>query len=391
VAAWNGSTGQFRPGFPSPVNDLQFLTGPSAADIDGAPGQEILGGTATLDLNALNAAGTSAMPAKWPKFSGDWMVANPAIGTFGELETDAATHKVVIAMTRAGTLFAYSTSAPACAAAQWPRFHHDNANSGDLRRDAVSPGAVTDAKVLGSALTFKAPGDDLLCGNVTRYEVVTSDVPIRGGDFGGAASLTPGTVAAPGANQTLNLDFALDRYVAVRAVDDQGNVGRVALVDRTPPGSAAGGGTPNGGSNGGGPGSGGETGGGGTAGGAGCKDRLAPRSSISRRSLHASARRFSARGHSRDRGCARLRRVYVSISRAARGGKCRFVTRTGRLTHRRSCRSVRSIRAKGLRGWSLRIRRALPAGRYKLVVRALDRKGNREGVRRANTMRFRVR
>jgi hypothetical protein len=81
----------------------------------------------------------------------------------------------------------------------------------------------------------------------------------------------------------------------------------------------------------------------------------------------------------------------VSISRAARGGKCRFVTRTGRLTHRRSCRSVRSIRAKGLRGWSLRIRRALPAGRYKLVVRALDRKGNREGVRRANTMRFRVR
>jgi len=313
------------------------------------------------------------------------------IGSFGTLETDADAHNSVLAMTRRGTLFAYTTAGAACPLGSWPRFHHDNANSGTLGRDAVSPGAPTDAKVLGSALTFKAPGDDLLCDDVDHYEVVTSDVPVRGSDFDGAASLKPATVAAPGKSQTLQLDFALDRYVAVRAVDDQGNVGRLALVDRAPTGGSAGSGGPgNGGNNGGGPvGGGGLSGGGGSG---GCKsDKLAPRSSISHRSLHAAGRRFSVRGHSRDRGCARLRRVYVAISRAARGGKCRFVTRNGRLSRRRSCRRPHFIRAKGLRGWSLKIKRRLPAGRYKLTVRALDRKGNREKPRKGNTMRFRVR
>jgi hypothetical protein len=67
------------------------------------------------------------------------------------------------------------------------------------------------------------------------------------------------------------------------------------------------------------------------------------------------------------------------------------VTRNGRLSHRRSCRRPHRIRAKGLRGWSVRIARKLPAGRYKLVVTALDRKGNREGARKGNTLKFRVR
>ena len=212
---------------------------------------------------------------------------------------------MVGAITRRGTLFVYDTPAPACPLGSWPRFHHDNANSGVLGRDAVSPGAPTDAKVLGSALAFKAPGDDLLCGKVDHYEVVTSDVPINGSDFGGAAG-QPATVAAPGADQTLNLDFALRRYVAVRAVDEAGNVGRSALVDRAPTTSGSGGET--GGNNG------GQGGNGGPPAAGGCKDKLAPRSSISRRALHAAGRRFSVRGHSRDRGCAGLRRVYVSIA-----------------------------------------------------------------------------
>jgi hypothetical protein len=387
--AWNPNTGQFSPGWPVPVNDLQFLTGPSVADVDGSPGEEAVGGTATMDLNALDAAGQPV--AGFPKLTSDWMVTNPVIGSFGTLDTDENAHNVVGAMTRRGTLFVYDTPAPACPLGSWPRFHHDNANSGLLERDAVSPGTVTGAKVLGSALTFKAPGDDLLCDGVDHYEVVTSDVAIRGTDFGDAKEIEPDPVAEPGANQTLQLDIALNRYVAVRAVDDAGNVGRFALVDRSPPGGVPGGGG-NGGNNGGGAGAGGGGAGSGSGSGAGCKaDRRAPRSSISRRALHASGRRFSVRGHARDRGCARLRRVYVQISRRARGGKCRFVTRSGRLSHRRSCRRPHSIRAKGLRRWSLRIKRRLPAGRYRLVVRGLDRKGNREGTRRGNTLRFRVR
>jgi hypothetical protein len=389
VAAWNAASGQYRPGFPTPVNDLQFLTGPSAADIDGLPGQEIVGGSATLDLNAFNSAGAPADPSRWPKFSGDWMVANPAIGSFGTEDTSASAHKVIVAMTRAGNLFAYSTSAPACSEGDWPRFHHDNANSGDLRRDAVSPGVPTGAKVLGSAMTFRAPGDDLLCGNVKSYELVTSDAPIHGSDFASAATVTPAAdkLAGPGANQTLDMPFALRRYVAVRAVDDQGNVGRLAMVDRQPPASPdAGGGSNNGSNNGGGAG-----GGSNHPPPSACRDKLAPRTTISRRALHKSSRGISARGHSRDRGCAGLRRVDVQVAKFVRGKKCRFLKRNGKLTARRSCRKPLRIRARGKKRWHVHVNGKIPAGRYRLVVQAVDRKGYRERARRANTMTFRVR
>jgi hypothetical protein len=387
TGVWNASTGEFHPGFPSVQNDLSFLTGPSVADVDSTPGDEVLSATASLDLNAFNAqTGEYADPTRWPKLTGDWAVANPLIGSFGQLETDSGTHNRVIELTRAGTLFAFDTPAAACPVGSWPRFHHDNASSGDFARDAISPGAVTDAKVLGNALVFKAPGDDLLCGTVDHYEVVTSDVPIRGKDFGGAQSLTPTPASAPGASQTLDLKFALRRYVAVRAVDDQGNAGRLALVDRQPASSD------NGSGNGGGSGSGGGGGnGGGNGSGSGCKDKLAPRSTISRRALHKSKRGISARGHSRDRGCAGLKRVDVQIAKVVRGKKCRFLKRNGKLTKRRSCRKPLRLHARGKRRWSIHVSGKVPRGRYRLVVQAVDRKKHREGVRKANTMRFRVR
>ena len=62
LAVWNDAgAGQFRPGFPATVNDLQFLTGPSVADLDGLPGEEIVEGTASKDLVAFNAAGAAGV------------------------------------------------------------------------------------------------------------------------------------------------------------------------------------------------------------------------------------------------------------------------------------------------------------------------------------------
>ena len=65
------------------MNDLQFLTGPSVADIDGVPGEEVVAGSASLDLQAYNAAG-APVGTKWPKLTSDWMVAHPAVGGFGD-------------------------------------------------------------------------------------------------------------------------------------------------------------------------------------------------------------------------------------------------------------------------------------------------------------------
>jgi hypothetical protein len=389
LVAWNANSGAIAPGWPAVVNDLQFLTGPSVGDLDGLPGQEAVGGSANLDLDAVDAAG-QPVPG-FPKLSSDWMVTNPVIGSFGALETDANTHNVVGAMTRRGTLFVYDTPAPACPLGSWPRFHHDNANSGTLDRDAVSPGAVSGAKVLGTSLVFTAPGDDLLCGKVHHYEVVTSDVPVNGTAFGGAAQITPAAaqLAAPGASQTLNLAFALRRYVAVRAVDDQGNAGRLALVDRAPGSNPGGGNPPPGGGNPP-PGGGNPPPGGGNP--SGCRDRRSPVTTLSRRALHRSRAGFSGRGHSRDTGCAGLRRVEFSIARL-QGRKCRFVrsSRRATLTGRRSCSRPVWLRARGRSRWSFKLRGRVRPGTYRILVRAIDRKGNRERVRRAGTMRFRVR
>jgi hypothetical protein len=223
--------GLIKPGWPGTVNDLQFLTGPSVADIDPSqPGQEVVEGSSHDDLQGFSSGGAKLGPS-WPKLTGDWTVANPAIGSFGTRDTDPGAKLVVVDGTRNGRLSAYATGASACAPASWPRFHHDPANSGDLDRDAVPPGKPMETKLSGDRLTFRSPGDDLLCGTPKRYQVVTSTHRITPANFAAAKPVpaTGGAVAA-GKPATLTLSGQLDRCVAVRAVDDQGNVGLPAVV-----------------------------------------------------------------------------------------------------------------------------------------------------------------
>jgi hypothetical protein len=242
LVAWDlqQPQGTVRQGWPVMMNDLQFLTGPSAADLSPVPGDEVLAGSAHHDLQGYTSAGTPIPPSgpgapSWPKVSGDWAVANPTIGSFGTLDTAAGATLVVVHGTRNGRLSAYQTAAPACNAASWPRFHHDVANSGDLRRDAVNPGAPMDIAAAGGELKWKAPGDDLLCGKAKSYEIVTSADPITPASFSKATALggapEPG---AAGSAATFTLPADAKRYVAVRAVDDQGNVGRPASADLAP-------------------------------------------------------------------------------------------------------------------------------------------------------------
>lgn len=231
VSAWNPDTGQLLPGWPARVNDLQFLTGPSVADITGDGAEEVLAGTASMDLQAFSALGTPVSRA-WPKLTGDWMVANPLIGDFGVKATDADARQTVIASTRNGTQFAYATAAPACSPASWPRFHHDNHNTGTYGVDSVAPGAAEELKFDGATLSWLAPGDDLLCGTAERYEIRTSQKPIKSGNFAAAQEVAgapqPGE---PGAPQQLELPADAGRYVTIRALDEAGNPGRLAVLD----------------------------------------------------------------------------------------------------------------------------------------------------------------
>jgi hypothetical protein len=135
-------------------------------------------------------------------------------------------------MTRLGTLAVYSTPSSACSPSSWPRFHHDNANSGDDRRDAIPPGKPYGVSLSGTTLSFKAPGDDLLCGTADHYQLVQSDGPITEERF---ASLDPVPVIAPapapaGTTQTITLPGGVKANIGIRAVDKQGNIGPVAAI-----------------------------------------------------------------------------------------------------------------------------------------------------------------
>jgi hypothetical protein len=251
IGAWDPASSQFAPGYPAPVNDLQFLTGPVVGDVGGGgcsppardPGspdraahapsgcQQVIGGSSSLDLEAFGAGGAVASSA-WPKLTGDWTAATPTLGSFETLDTRPGARKDVVSVTRSGTLAVYRTPAAACSASSSPRFHHDDANSGDFSRDAVPPGAPVLVRRRARAIAFLAPGGDLECGRAARYEAVTSGAPITPQTFASARRLSIGLVpAAAGSIQRLVLP-RVGRYVAIRAVDAAGNLGR-PLVFRT--------------------------------------------------------------------------------------------------------------------------------------------------------------
>jgi len=229
LGVWDPASGGFRAGFPATVNDLQLLTGPAVADIDGQDGEEVLTGSSSQDLVAYGPSGTEA--AGWPKLTTDWTVATPLIGSFGTVDTKNSARKVVVGITRSGYIHAYRTDAPACSPSSSPRFHHDNANSGDYSRDAVLPGAPTNLKAKGGELTFTAPGDDLLCGTADHYELATAKKPIDEASFADAKPLDGAPTPKPaGGKQKLDVPAGSKGWIALRAVDEQGNVGRVATV-----------------------------------------------------------------------------------------------------------------------------------------------------------------
>lgn len=236
LAGWNPAlpSAQFLPGFPAAVNDLQFLTGPVVGQLTQSPGQQVIGGTASLDLEAFGSGGIAPSGA-WPKLTGDWTVATPALGSFGSLDSAPGARKVVVSLTRSGTLAVYSTPAGACSPSSSPRFHHDLANSGDYSRDAVPPGVPFAARVRRSrgrrVLTFTAPGGDLLCGRASAYQVVTANRRITPETFARARRLALKLApAGAGSIQRLLLPRHTRRWLAIRAIDAAGNVGRPLVV-----------------------------------------------------------------------------------------------------------------------------------------------------------------
>jgi hypothetical protein len=126
ITAWNPRTGALLPAFPRPMEDMQFLSSPSIADVDGDGLAEILQGSGAYLVHAYRADGTE--PPGWPKFTHGWVISSP---TPGDVDGDGALE--VVATTREGRLYVFRTPALALESSiAWQGFGRDRRNSGNL-------------------------------------------------------------------------------------------------------------------------------------------------------------------------------------------------------------------------------------------------------------------
>ncbi|MBI5508797.1 MAG: S8 family serine peptidase [Deltaproteobacteria bacterium] len=124
VSGWSTATGEMLAGFPQVMEDLQFFLNPLVADVDGDGEAELINSSATFVVHAWRADGT--VPAGWPKFTGQWQIATPALG---DMDGDGLLEMAVV--TRAGALFVYELEGRATGNVQWSSFRHDARNTGN--------------------------------------------------------------------------------------------------------------------------------------------------------------------------------------------------------------------------------------------------------------------
>jgi hypothetical protein len=249
VQAWDPNTGDSVPGFPLATDDFQFFSQPAIAKVDGGgTTRQALVGTGLYQLHAYGPGGTE--PAGWPKFMGGWIQPTPAVG-----DADGDGKLDVSAVTREGWSFLWKTDAPSCEAGstttneEWWTFHHDEFGSANYGTDARPPGTPEDLAAKAAAggsvdLSWKAPGDDWLCGQASKYRILGSQNPI---DHPGQGEVLTEQDATEGSGDTVNkglsaAELADARYVAVLYRDDASNWGHLASAKLPTGGSGGGGG-----------------------------------------------------------------------------------------------------------------------------------------------------
>jgi Subtilase family len=236
IGAYNAQTGVPLPAFPRITDDFQFLSASDIASVNGSSTNQVLAGTGLGLLHAYDGA-TGLDISGFPKVTGGWLFAPAALSDDGRIAD----------ITREGYLFEWNQpSLPRCQT-EWPSFRHDPQQSGNYDRDGTAPSSPSDLAVSAGQLTFKAPGDDGRCGTADHYEIVTSSQPIQPVDFDGATPLAgPPMPQSADTPQAYTLP-AHQRYIAIRAIDDAGNVGMRAQIDTQTSGGGSGGGGAGGG------------------------------------------------------------------------------------------------------------------------------------------------
>jgi hypothetical protein len=123
VAIWSGKTGTILGSITT--EDYAYLGDHTIADVSGDEYPEIITGTGGYLLHAADGCGREA--PGFPKATNGWIAGTAAVG---DIDGDLGQHVEIVAGTREGYLFAWSTKGTATGKVLWESFHHDNANTG---------------------------------------------------------------------------------------------------------------------------------------------------------------------------------------------------------------------------------------------------------------------
>lgn len=206
LQGWDLRTGSYRPGFPAKVEDYMLLSQPAIADVDGLPGKEVLQGTGLYLVHAFNALGQEA--PGFPKFTGGWNYATPAIG---DLDGDGTVE--MVSTTREGYLFAWSLDGTAAGNDQWWGAAHDDRSTSRHGTDTRPPAAIQGLTRVAGAVTWQRTGDDWSAGTPAATIVVVDGV---------RQELPGDATALPGVDDKATVE--------VWAVDEAGNRGLSAVL-----------------------------------------------------------------------------------------------------------------------------------------------------------------
>ena len=213
---------------------LSSSPGPSVGDVDGLPGR---GGRRRHRV--ARPVRHSPRPARrspgFPKLTADWTVANPALGSLGTFDVDAAARKVLVGADAHRDAARLRHRRPVVlarlVAAVPPRQR-------ELRRlqprRGARPGKPYD-------IALDASNNDHLQGARRRpacaapSTTTRSCSPTARSRRRNFASQEPASGApaptAPGTTQSMQIPPERRRFVAIRAVDEQGNVGPPAVTE----------------------------------------------------------------------------------------------------------------------------------------------------------------
>lgn len=228
ISAWS-LDGNFLPGFPREVNDLQFFVAPIVADLDGDGMPEVIQGSGVRDLHAYDINGDA--PEGWPKFTAGWTVAPPVVA---DLDGDGFVELAHV--TRDGYLFLWRTGGETCGFHPWREARHDAWGTSNVATDARPPARIdtpTDARAAAFSATFeipRIPGDDLHCGERAGVDVRIAHEPIV--DLASFAAASPvfeadlwGAVGQPGILHVFDSRLMLATFhFAARSRDAAGNL-----------------------------------------------------------------------------------------------------------------------------------------------------------------------